>query len=244
MKTGADFTILPCVDSTNIYAMQEVHAHMATHGKVYFALEQTAGKGQRGRQWLSRPGENIMMSKVFRMEGLQTDLQFPFNMAIALACHDFFARYAGDEVSVKWPNDLYWRDRKAGGVLIENIIQAGRWAWAVAGMGININQTIFDPQISRKPVSLKQITGKEMDIIAAAAALNEILDQYFSLLLDSPGSIISLYQQVLFQKDQWVKLKKGQRVFEARIQGVDAYGRLTVFTTLEEYFNHGEIEWL
>lgn len=73
MKPEADITILPTVDSTNIYAMQQVHAHMAKDGQVYFALEQTAGRGQRGKQWLSAPGTNIMMSMVFDVDGLPTN---------------------------------------------------------------------------------------------------------------------------------------------------------------------------
>lgn len=244
MKPGADITILPSIDSTNIYAMQQVHAHMARHGQVFFALDQTAGKGQRGRQWLSTPGQNIMMSVVFELKGLSTDLQFPFSMAIALACYDFFKSRAGDEVSVKWPNDIYWRDRKAGGILIENLIQAGSWSWAIAGIGLNINQTEFDPSISRMPVSLKQICGRDTDLMEALQDLCNCIHQRFLEFRDHPSGLRPQYEKILFRIGESVRLKKGSRVFEARILGVDDFGQLKVFTTMEECFSHGEIEWL
>ena len=78
-----------------------------------------------------------------------------------LAAHDFFSHYVFNNAFIKWPNDLYWRDRKAGGILIENIIRGKDWQSAVAGIGININQTSFDPDITNA-ISLKQITGKSL----------------------------------------------------------------------------------
>lgn len=244
MKPGADITILPTIDSTNIYAMQQVHAHMAKDGQVYFALEQTAGRGQRGKQWLSAPGTNIMMSMVFDVQGLPHDRQFLFNMAMALACYDFYKSIAGDEVSVKWPNDIYWRDRKAGGILIENLIQSGVWTWSVVGIGLNINQTRFDPSITRKPVSLKQITGRDIDLMEALQALVLQLRNRFDALRNAPDGIKAAYEAVLYKNGEKVKLKKDNRVFEALVRGVDGYGRLKVETTVEESFAHGEIEWL
>lgn len=244
MKPGADITILPTVDSTNIYAMQQVHAHMAKDGQVYFALEQTAGRGQRGKQWLSAPGTNIMMSMVFQVNGLSHEQQFPFNMAMALACYDYYKSMAGDEVSVKWPNDIYWRDRKAGGILIENLIQSGVWTWSVVGIGLNINQTRFDPSITRKPVSLKQITGKDTDLMEALNALAVHLRNRWDQLRRSPAAVFEDYQATLYKKGAMVKLKKDNRLFDAIVRGVDNYGRLRVETTMEELFVHGEIEWL
>lgn len=244
MKPSADITILPTVDSTNIYAMQQVHAHMAKDGQVYFALEQTAGRGQRGKQWISAPGTNIMMSMVFHVNDLPHDRQFPFNMAMALACYDYYKSVAGDEVSVKWPNDIYWRDRKAGGILIENLIQSGQWAWSIVGIGLNINQTRFDPSITRKPVSLKQITGRDTDLMEALQSLVVQLRYRWDELRRSPSDIIAAYEAVLYKNGQTIRLKKDNRVFDAVVRGVDAYGRLKVETPIEEQFAHGEVEWL
>ena len=244
MKTGSNIVVLPSVDSTNIYAMQEVHADMAKHGTIYFAMEQTAGKGQRGRKWHSTPGENIMISAIFSLQGCSTDKQFLFSIAVALGCYDFYKSLAGDEVSVKWPNDIYWRDRKAGGILIENLIQGQDWKWAIAGIGLNINQTVFDHSISRDPVSLKQITGKTFDPIILTRQLSDHLEQRWQQFLLAPGSLLDNYNQVLFKKGETIALKKGSRKFMGRIQGVDDRGQLIAITSMEERFSHGEVEWL
>lgn len=244
MKLGEDIIVLPSVNSTNIYAMAEVHAHMAKHGMVYFALEQTAGKGQRGKQWLSAIGENIMMSAVFSMGSRSPDQQFPFSAAVALGCYDFYKSYAGDEVSIKWPNDIYWRDRKAGGILIENLIQGGGWTWAVAGIGLNINQAKFDPAISRTPVSLLQITGRQSDLMEMTRKLCVFLENRWQQFLVRPDTLVEDYNQVLFQCGERVRLKKDNRVFEAKLLKVDPSGRLVVLTSIEEQFYHGEIEFV
>src|SRR6202012_5219150 len=96
-------------------------AGMAPHGTLVFAHDQWAGKGQRGRSWNSNPGANIVLSAVLEPVVLPLQQAFGLSVAVALACRDFFSSYAGSDVTtIKWPNDLYWNDRKAGGILIEN----------------------------------------------------------------------------------------------------------------------------
>lgn len=75
----------------------------------------------------------------------------------------FFMEFAGKETKIKKPNDIYWRDRKAGGILIENMVRGTHWTWTVIGIGLNINQTHFSNEAGN-PVSLKQITGKDWDV--------------------------------------------------------------------------------
>ena len=121
---GQHFKVMPSIDSTNNYAMQMVHARLAKHGDVWFALEQTNGKGQRGKSWQSRRGENILLSIVLQPSFLVPRRSFLLNAAIGMGIFDFYKEYAGHETRIKWPNDIYWRDRKAGGLLIENIIRS------------------------------------------------------------------------------------------------------------------------
>src|SRR5450755_322744 len=151
--------------------MAKVQTGMASQGTIFFAHEQLAGKGQRGKSWSSQPGENIIMSVVLEPEFLPVSRQFPLSACVALACHDFFSRYAGArETFIKWPNDLYWRDRKAGGILIENSFRGNKWMAAIAGIGVNINQVSF-PETVRNPVSLRQITGRNHDAVKMAGEL-------------------------------------------------------------------------
>jgi BirA family biotin operon repressor/biotin-[acetyl-CoA-carboxylase] ligase len=182
-KTGSSIVILKQVDSTNNYAMAKVHAGMAKHGDSYFTSEQTAGKGQRGKQWNTANGVNIALSLVLEVKLLNASQQFQLLVSVALGCYDFFARYAGQETSIKWPNDIYWRDRKAGGILIENMVRGTHWTWTVIGIGLNINQPHFSNEAGN-PVSLKQITGKDWDLKTMqkklAAALSASLNSWLT----------------------------------------------------------------
>ena len=131
---GNPFTELSTVDSTNIYAMEQIQANLAVHGAAFFAREQTAGKGQRGKHWEAVPGENILLSVVLNTQFLVITQQFHLSVMVALACYDFLELYITDELSIKWPNDLYWRDRKTAGILIETSLSGNKWPWAVAGI--------------------------------------------------------------------------------------------------------------
>ena len=161
--------------------MAKVHAGLAKHGETWLALEQTAGKGQRGKAWESAPGENIIFTAVLEPDFLPFSSQVLLSKAVALACYDLFWTYAGDETRLKLPNDLYWRDRKAGGILIENVFRGADWTHAVIGIGININQTVFSPELLN-PVSLKQITGKTFDLMRLSRELCACLEKRYRQL--------------------------------------------------------------
>ncbi len=244
---SSPFVELATVDSTNNYALGLVHAGLAQHGTCIFTHEQTAGKGQRARSWQAQKGQNVLMSVLLAPATLSIAQQPQLSVCCAVAAFRFFSRYAGEATCIKWPNDLYWHDRKAGGILIENVIGTGsssQWKWAVAGIGININQVSF-PGHDRKAVSLKQITGKEHDIASLVKELYACLVQEYARLEngDFPG-LLADYNRHLYKRGEKVRLKKGTRVFEALIRGVAASGQLVTWHGLEETFELGEIEWL
>lgn len=246
---GSPFIELQSVDSTNNYARGLIHAGMAQHGQVIFAHEQWAGKGQRGRHWVSEKGQNLAISILLQPVSLPVNRQFELSAAIALAVHQSLAMYIPDGLTIKWPNDLYWQDRKAGGILIENLLgsheQSGsRWNWAIAGIGININQTQFPPELPN-PVSMKQITGKDLEPVLLAKEIVAKADFYYQELLTSgPGNIFSLYNRYLYQQGKKVKLRKDNRVFEAFINAVNANGQLETTHAIREAFDFGTIEWV
>jgi len=245
LAIGHAFIELESVDSTNNYAMAQAAAGNASHGTLFFAYDQWAGKGQRGRVWSSTPGENIVLSAVIEPVALQPAQAFALSVCVALACHDLFSRYAGSEAtSIKWPNDLYWNDRKAGGILIENHFQGDRWPLAIAGMGVNINQVEF-PATARNPVSLRQITGRSFHAADLARELGSCLDQRYSGLV--AGGIpdqLSEYNDRLYRRQQTVRLKKDSAVFATTILGVDARGSLLTRDTMAREFSFGEVEWV
>ena len=246
---GIPFIELQSVDSSNNYLRQLVHEKGTESGTAVFAHEQLSGKGQRGKTWSSEKNFNIILSILINPFPIPLSLQFHLSACISVALYDFFYKYAGEETRIKWPNDLYWQDKKAGGILIESVVgsqesRVRKWKWAIVGIGININQTFFPTDLSN-PVSLKQITGKNFDPVSLAKELCIFLDKRFHQLIS--GGFETIYRDYLshlYKKDLSVNLKKDNRVFEAIIKGVSPSGKLITQHGIEEEFDFGEVEWL
>jgi BirA family transcriptional regulator, biotin operon repressor / biotin---[acetyl-CoA-carboxylase] ligase len=240
---GKPFIQLVEVDSTNNYAMAQIHNGLAEHGSTWFALSQTAGKGQRGKQWLASSGMNVLQTTVLDASPFNLTIPFVLTAVVANACYEFFSYYAGDETKIKWPNDIYWRDRKAGGILIENVIRGNTWMWSLIGIGININQTTFDNLPN--PVSLKQITGKSYDTIELGKSLCGYLNKYYQqYFANGSSAVFDLYNQHLYKKNETVKLQKNGLEFSCTIKEVLQNGDLLVDDCGWEKFSFGEVEWI
>ncbi len=242
-RIGEPFIELFTIDSTNNYAMGQAHEGLASHGTVYFTEHQTAGKGQRNKSWTANPGENITMSCVLEPNGPNRARPFLLIAAVALACRDLFNDHTKGETTIKWPNDIYWRDRKAGGILIENIYRAAQWQFAIAGIGLNLNQASFSPNLPN-PVSLKQITGKDHDRLEMAKELCTRLNQRYAQFLQENNSLLDEYNHCLYKIGENVKFKKDNLVFQARVLGVSGLGQLITMDTIEKRFEFGEVEWV
>lgn len=246
---GEPFVELDSVDSTNNYALARIHAGMASHGEAFFAREQYAGKGQRGRVWQSEKGNNLIISIILNPNPLGVQQQFQLSACLSISVAAWFARYAGDATRIKWPNDLYWHDRKAGGMLIESVISGSenagaQWKWAVAGIGININQTGFNTEL-KNPVSLRQITDKSYQANELARELSQEFEKNWRQLKQGTfPQILEQYNQLLFRKNQEVKLRHGNRIFTATLLRVDEQGKLWVWEGVEREYSFGEIEFL
>jgi BirA family transcriptional regulator, biotin operon repressor / biotin---[acetyl-CoA-carboxylase] ligase len=240
---GSPFIELRSVESTNNYAMALVHDRVAQHGTCVFAHEQTKGKGQRQNTWISAPDQNITMSIIVAPYELAPSQQFSLSMAAVLGVYHFFNHYALSEVSVKWPNDLYWRDRKAGGILIENSMQGNAWQWSVIGIGLNINQTDFK-QLNNRAVSLKQITGKTFNTIELAKELAGYVQRSMEVLVRNEKEIRKQYRAVLYKLNESVHFRQGSRSFTGTVADVTPTGELVVQSPLDERFGIGEVEWI
>ena len=244
MRSASFFKILDSVDSTNNYAMAMVREGMAKDGMACVAKEQTAGKGQRGKSWQMQAGKSIAMSLILKTDKLRADQQFYLSMLVALAANDFIKKYARKETAIKWPNDLYWRDRKAGGILIETVFNGAMWKWAVVGIGINVNQTRFHKSLPN-PVSLLQITNNEYDVIELAEELYEMVMKRVATIAETPVDKIKReYNRHLYKLNETVKLKKANAVFKTTIKGVSLQGQLHTTDTMDRQFDFGEVEWV
>ena len=250
---GAPLIELSSIDSTNIYAISQIMEDKALSGSCYRADFQTHGKGQQGKVWASEKGENLLCSYVISLISLKKakeiaeidtlSNQFGLSLAVSLAVTDFFSALAGEETKIKWPNDLYWRDRKAGGILIENKVRGTEWTWSIMGIGININQTQFNSEQGR-PVSLKQITGKSFEINMLVHQLSSSLtNRVNEWLLGGFETMLVEYNDRLFRKGEDVKFKSNQIQFTGKVVGVNKYGQLIINKGIEQSYNFGEITW-
>jgi BirA family transcriptional regulator, biotin operon repressor / biotin---[acetyl-CoA-carboxylase] ligase len=240
---GSPFIELHTVDSTNNYAMGMVHAGMAHHGTTVFAKEQTKGRGQWQRSWVSEPEANIAMSFIIEPKALAISELFLLSKCAATAVQTLVDSYTHGDVRIKWPNDIYWRDRKAGGILIENILQGPEWRFAIVGIGINVNQVHF-AGLEGKAVSLRQITGKDYDPLVLANELCIAMEQQYQTLVHNKEAIRYQYQHNLYKAGETVKLRDRGRVFEATVKEVTDQGILVVQHSAEERYEIGEVEWL
>lgn len=233
---------LDTVESTNNYAMALIHEGVAQHGMVVYAHHQSKGKGQRGKQWDTIPGANLSFSILLQPQSLLPSQSFQLLAVTAVAIRKQLELYIGEETKIKWPNDLYWRDRKTGGILIENVFRGTQWQWAVIGIGLNVNQTAFSNLYNA--VSMKQITGKNFDVRELARDIYKELMKAVELLNKNGfDQFFKLYNQHLYGLNKTVRLKKGIRSFETMIKAVNEQGQLVTGVDIEECFDFGEVEW-
>lgn len=242
---GLPFVELPFTDSTNNYARALIKEGKGQHGIAVFTNDQQAGKGQRGKTWIAEKGKNMALSLVIKPNFLTISQQFQLSALAAIASLELISEITNGNCAIKWPNDLYWQDRKAGGILIESIVSAsGNWDWAIIGIGINVNQEKF-PEDLPNPVSLKQITGKDQEPKELALLLCKKLDYYFQQL-EKKGfhALYQTYLNQLYQKDQVVRFKKGAAAFNATIETVTPTGELVINHAIKETIPFGQIEWV
>jgi BirA family biotin operon repressor/biotin-[acetyl-CoA-carboxylase] ligase len=221
---------IPQTPSTNDLLKTMVREQQLPEGFVVHTGFQTAGKGQAGNSWESAEGENLLFSMVLYPQRIKVEEQFLISQLVSVAIKGILDQYA-DNISVKWPNDIYWNDKKMGGILIENSLQSGRIKSTVIGIGINVNQQQFVSS-APNPVSLFQITGKHHSIEGLLAELcDSMLDQYKKL---NPPFIRAAYGELLYRNTGFHTYKTDEESFMAQLVAVHPDGRLELETEAGE----------
>ena len=167
--------------STNSLLRELVIKESLAEGSVVVADFQTAGRGQIGNTWESEAGKNLMFSLVLYPTCIPANRQFLISQIAALSVKEALDLYA-DHITVKWPNDIYWKDKKICGMLIENDLSGHNLYCSIIGIGINLNQTVFRGD-APNPVSLFQIIGKEVDREEVLHRFLSIFYRYYLSLL-------------------------------------------------------------
>ena len=212
-----------------------------------FAGYQTAGRGQTGNGWESEADKNLLCSILVESRKAKDKRPFYLNVAVSVAVYRViqsivFERSGlgslSEAVSIKWPNDIYWGDKKIAGILIENAIIGSEMKYSIAGIGLNVNQTEFVSN-APNPVSLKQITGKEYNIdrlmqqlyAEVQKALNEdVWAEYKSHLYRREGFWPFVEREVSIEPTMNVQRDDVQstKVFMARIEDVLPTGEIVL----------------
>lgn len=213
--------------STNTYLRGLVGKEPLPEGSAVVTNFQTAGRGQVGNTWESEGGKNLMFSIILYPDFLPANRQFLISQITALSVKETLDEYVGD-VTVKWPNDIYWRDRKICGMLIENDLSGRELYCSVLGIGININQREFLSD-APNPVSLAQITGLEYD---REEILNKfrkrLYERYVDLIREKEDDIRNDYRIALYRGSGFHPYRDADGLFEACINEIEPTGHLVL----------------
>ena len=190
---------------------------------------QTAGRGQAGNSWYSGKGNNILLSFLLYPHSVKAKDQFIISQIVSLAIKRVLDNFITN-VTIKWPNDIYWHDKKIAGILIENNLLGQHIDYTIVGVGINVNEKGF-PQGLPNPVSLREIKGGKADREILLTLLQiEFLRLYHSMERGQIAAIKRKYMQHLYHADgaYWFADKDGR--FKATIKRVLPSGHLVLAT--------------
>lgn len=243
---GRNFINLPSLHSTNAYALSLLSKSKPSEGTVISTPDQYAGRGQIGRTWESEPHKNIALSVILYPTFLAANQQFLLNQSISLAVFDLLEAHFPRRVHIKWPNDMYIDGRKAVGMLIQNAISGSFLRSSVIGIGINVNQTSFSPELPNA-TSMKMLAGEEMDLSKLMVQLfHNIENRYLKL---KSGNLVPLQEAYLenlyrYQEEHLFQRPNGD-TFKGTITGLSDIGALKVYNGgKEEFFGLKEIKFL
>lgn len=244
--------------STNTWLMTHCREEDYPNLFTVYTFRQTAGRGQAGNAWESEPGKNLSFSTLFHIRTIEQASRL--NMLVPLAVVRVLNEVKGqrskvegretggeEEFTIKWPNDIYWGDKKVAGLLNENVIIGNRIAYAVAGIGVNVNQEVFRSS-APNPVSLKQITGETYELEPMIDAIVQEMRTLLPLLQDFPA-LKEAYMERLYRREGFHPYverevsvaptmiaeagktnEEKHKPFLAEIADVDEFGRLVLRT--------------
>lgn len=220
-------------DSTNNYVKRMIaNQNVEAHDELIVTTDvQTAGRGQRGNSWETEPNKNLIYTMLVHPESLLPSHIFFLSEVVALsvcqALKSFLPPEKAERMSVKWPNDIYYGDKKMAGILIETDLMGRRVANGIVGVGVNVNQEHFLSD-APNPVSLHQITGHETDREEVLTAIIEHFDHLYGMMLRGETERLhALYKTALYRGEGFHLYEENENGrFEARIRDVEPTGHL------------------
>jgi len=245
MESWQNIIFLDKVNSTNQYLSKLLKDSKLAEGSIVSTTYQETGKGQGNNAWESEKGKNLLVSMVLYPAFLPIDKNFLLSKIISLALIDYLLEETKD-IKIKWPNDIYYKDKKIAGILIENIIKGSNINQSIVGIGLNLNQSDFTSD-APNPVSLSQITGKNYLIEEEIIKLrNFIRAHYQKLMLNKYPEINKEYLKFLYRFNSYHQYQANNQYFTAKITGVNEFGYLQLDTKAKEKieFDFKEVEFV
>ncbi len=238
---GKKLIFLTTCHSTNDEAYAIMSSGGLPEGSMIVTDEQTQGRGQMGNTWESEPKKNLTFSIIFKPGFLPVAEQFRLTQAISLGILDALNPFAS-EFSIKWPNDIYHGTKKIGGILIQNVLSGKKIEYSIAGIGLNVNQRIFDNADAQ---SLARITGQDQDRQELLVALAEAIERrYLDLKNRRYDRLHQDYLSSLYRFGEDHLFRAGE-IFSGRIIDVLPSGELVMDTRWgERNFWFKEVEFV
>lgn len=233
------------VHSTNQYLFDLTECQDVEHGTVVSAGFQSAGKGHGDASWESEPGKNILASIYLKEPCIPVEKQFYLSKATSIAIRDVLNNMCTG-IRIKWPNDIYVRDRKIGGILIENTVEGTRIRSSIVGIGLNVNQEQF-PAFIPRPASVLLETGNICDIkMLLENIVSRLRARYDQLCQGEYESIDQEYLGNLFRYGEECTFRDGKHTFVATVTGVRENGELELKTRegVVKRFSFKEVQYV
>ena len=169
------------LESTNQYLQNLLNEGVDIADNIVVTDFQTSGKGQGKNVWESEDGKNLLFSIALDMSFLKAENQFILTQIVSVTMINVLKNYLPEEsLFIKWPNDIYFNDKKIAGILIKNEIRGMMMGTSIIGIGLNVNQTSFNEDLPN-PISMKMITGNDFEL---ETILNDICFELRALSLE------------------------------------------------------------
>lgn len=240
---GKKIYFLPNCHSTNSEATRLVVENDENDGTIIITDYQYSGKGQKGNTWESESGRNIILSIILKPYFINPIAQFSLHTVCSLAVYDTLFPYLGKKLKIKWPNDIYYENRKLCGILIENSIRGNKIDTSIIGIGLNVNQINFNIE---NATSLKKITLQDFDKWNLMENLLFHIEQrYLQLKNNQYHKLKTLYLSRLYRINEQHLFSASGKTFLGKIKGVNVQGKLLIVDDFgEKAYNYKEIAFV
>jgi BirA family transcriptional regulator, biotin operon repressor / biotin---[acetyl-CoA-carboxylase] ligase len=205
----------------------------------------TEGRGQQGNVWQSEDYKNLTFSIIISPNLMKVEQLYMLNVIVALAIRTVVEDVLGEEIYIKWPNDIYVRNKKVAGILVQNQFKADKKINTVIGIGLNVNQTSFPKELRASSLKLERKENLKLDDILQL--LIKHFEEGFFMLNHPKGQeqLLNVYHQYLLGRGIVRNFRINQEIQQGEIIGINAQGDLMVkFETEIRSFGLKEIEYI